>query len=127
MKDLNETVKFLQKQYRDTPQVGIVLGSGLGKFVEEIEVETEVSYSDIPNFPVSTVAGHKGKLIFGKLSGKRIVAMAGRFHFYEGYEANEVVYPIRVMKMLGIKTLLLSNAAGGENKIEREAVPVLPK
>ncbi|HEX6191735.1 MAG TPA: purine-nucleoside phosphorylase [Chitinophagaceae bacterium] len=115
MKDLNETVKFLQKQYKDTPQVGIVLGSGLGNFVEEIEVEKEVAYSDIPNFPISTVAGHKGKLIFGKLSGKKIVAMAGRFHFYEGYEATEVVYPIRVMKMLGIKTLLLSNAAGGVN------------
>ena len=85
MKDLNETVKFLQKQYKHVPEVGIVLGSGLGNFVEEIEVEEEVSYSDIPNFPVSTVAGHKGKLIFGKLGGKRIVAMAGRFHYYEGY------------------------------------------
>jgi purine-nucleoside phosphorylase len=115
MKDLKETAKFLQKQYRHTPQVGIVLGSGLGNFVEEIEVEKEVPYEEIPNFPVSTVEGHSGKLIFGKLSGKTVVAMAGRFHFYEGYEAQDVVYPIRVMKLLGVETLLLSNAAGGVN------------
>ncbi|HYM92590.1 MAG TPA: purine-nucleoside phosphorylase, partial [Chitinophagaceae bacterium] len=93
MKQLKETVKFLQKQYQHKPQVGIVLGSGLGNFVNEIEVEKEIDYYDIPHFPVSTVPGHKGKLIFGKLSGKRIVAMSGRFHFYEGYEAAEVVFP----------------------------------
>jgi purine-nucleoside phosphorylase len=115
LKDLKETVKFLQKQYKQVPQVGIVLGSGLGNFVKEIEVEEEVAYSDIPNFPVSTVEGHSGKLIFGQLGGKTVVAMAGRFHFYEGYGAPDVVYPIRVMKLLGIETLLLSNAAGGVN------------
>jgi purine-nucleoside phosphorylase len=115
MKELKETVKFLQKEYKQVPQVGIVLGSGLGNFVDEIDVEAEVAYSDIPNFPVSTVEGHKGKLIFGKLGGKTVVAMAGRFHFYEGYQAQEVVYPIRVMKLLGVQTLLLSNAAGGVN------------
>jgi purine-nucleoside phosphorylase len=115
MKELKETVKFLKKQYKETPQVGIVLGSGLGNFISEIEVEKEVAYGDIPNFPVSTVEGHTGKLIFGKLSGKTVVAMAGRFHFYEGYGAQEVVFPIRVMKLLGIETLLLSNAAGGVN------------
>ena len=115
MKELKETVKFLQKEYKEVPQVGIVLGSGLGKFVEEIEIEKEVAYADIPHFPLSTVEGHKGKLIFGRLGGKTIVAMAGRFHFYEGYDASEVVYPIRVMKMLGIETLLLSNAAGAVN------------
>lgn len=115
MKELKETVKFLQKEYKHTPQVGIVLGSGLGNFVDEIDVEAEVAYGDIPNFPVSTVEGHKGKLIFGKLGGKTVVAMAGRFHFYEGYQAQEVVYPIRVMKLLGVETLLLSNAAGGVN------------
>jgi purine-nucleoside phosphorylase len=115
MKELKETVKFLQKQYKQVPQVGIVLGSGLGNFVDEIDVEAEVAYGDIPNFPVSTVEGHKGKLIFGKLGGKTVVAMAGRFHFYEGYQAQEVVYPIRVMKQLGVETLLLSNAAGGVN------------
>lgn len=115
MKELKETVRFLQKQYKHKPQIGIVLGSGLGNFVNEIEIEKEVAYEDIPNFPVSTVEGHKGKLIFGQLSGKTVVAMAGRFHFYEGYAAQEVVYPIRVMKLLGIETLLLSNAAGGVN------------
>ncbi len=115
LKELKETVKFLQKQYKQTPQVGIVLGSGLGNFVNEIEVEKEVAYTDIPNFPVSTVQGHSGKMLFGKLGGKTVVAMAGRFHFYEGYGAADVVYPIRVMKLLGIETLLLSNAAGGVN------------
>lgn len=115
MKELKETVKFLKKQYKQTPTVGIVLGSGLGNFVSEIEVEKEVAYADIPNFPVSTVEGHKGKLLFGKLSGKTVVAMAGRFHYYEGYAAQDVVFPIRVMKLLGVETLLLSNAAGGVN------------
>ena len=115
MKELKETAKFLKKQYKETPQVGIVLGSGLGNFVNEIEVEKEVAYGDIPNFPVSTVEGHNGKLIFGKLSGKTVVAMAGRFHYYEGYGAEDVVFPIRVMKLLGVETLLLSNAAGGVN------------
>jgi purine-nucleoside phosphorylase len=115
LKDLKETVKFLRKQYKKVPVVGIVLGSGLGNFVKEIEIEKEVPYEDIPNFPVSTVEGHTGKLIFGKLGGKTVVAMAGRFHYYEGYQAQEVVYPVRVMKMLGVETLLLSNAAGGVN------------
>lgn len=115
LKQIDEAVSFLKKKYPHTPQVGIVLGSGLGNFIEEIEVEKEVSYENIPHFPVSTVQGHKGKLIFGKLSGKKVVAMAGRFHFYEGYSAQEVVFPIRVMKFLGIETLLLSNAAGGVN------------
>ena len=91
LKQFNETVKFLKKQYKETPTVGIVLGSGLGNFVEEIEIEKEVAYGDIPNFPVSTVEGHKGKLIFGKLSGKTVVAMAGRFHYYEGYSAQDEI------------------------------------
>jgi len=115
LKEIKEAVKFLQKQYKHTPQVGIVLGSGLGNFTDDIEIEQEVAYKDIPHFPVSTVEGHKSKLIFGKLAGKRVVAMSGRFHFYEGYEAQEVVFPIRVMKLLGIDTLLLSNAAGSVN------------
>jgi purine-nucleoside phosphorylase len=115
LKQFNETVKYLKKQYSETPQIGIVLGSGLGHFVNEIQVEKEVAYEDIPNFPVSTVEGHKGRLIFGKLSGKTVIAMAGRFHYYEGYDAQEVVFPIRVMKLLGVETLLLSNAAGGVN------------
>jgi Purine nucleoside phosphorylase len=93
LKQFDEAVKYLKKQYSETPQVGIVLGSGLGQFVEEIEVEVEVSYGDIPHFPVSTVEGYKGRLIFGKLSGKNVVAMAGRFHYYEGYKAKEVIFP----------------------------------
>jgi purine-nucleoside phosphorylase len=115
LKQFDEAVKFLQKQYKQTPQVGIVLGSGLGSFINEIAVEKEVAYKDIPHFPVSTVEGHKGKLVFGKLSGKTVVAMAGRFHFYEGYDAQEVIFPIRVMRLLGVHTLLLSNAAGSVN------------
>jgi len=115
LKQFNETVKFLKKQYKHTPQVGIVLGSGLGNFINEIDIEKEVAYKDIPHFPVSTVQGHTGKLIFGRMSGKTVVAMAGRFHFYEGYSSQEVIYPIRVMKLLGVETLLLSNAAGGVN------------
>ena len=115
LKQFNETVKFLKKQYKETPTVGIVLGSGLGNFVNEITIEKEVAYDDIPNFPLSTVEGHKGRLIFGMLSGKKVVAMAGRFHFYEGYPAHDVVFPIRIMKLLGVETLLLSNAAGAVN------------
>ena len=112
LRQLEETMKFLQQQHAHEPTVGIVLGSGLGNFIDEIEVEKEVAYTDIPLFPVSTVEGHQGKLVFGKLSGKNVVAMAGRFHYYEGYTSQGVVFPIRVMKMLGVKTLLLSNAAG---------------
>ncbi len=115
LKELKETVKYLQKQYKHIPQVGVVLGSGLSNFTEEIEIEKEVPYEKIPHFPVSTVEGHKSKMIFGRLSGKRVVAMAGRFHFYEGYDIGDVVFPIRVMKMLGVETLLLSNAAGSVN------------
>ncbi len=112
---LNETARFLQNEYKYKPQAGIVLGSGLSNFIDEIEIEKEIAYKDIPHFPISTVEGHKSKLIFGKLRDKRIVAMAGRFHFYEGYDVQDVVFPIRVMKLLGIQTLLLSNAAGSVN------------
>jgi purine-nucleoside phosphorylase len=115
IEQLNEAVAFLKKLYDHQPEVGVVLGSGLGNFSDEIEVEKEISYADIPHFPTSTVEGHKGKLIFGKIEGKRIVCMAGRFHFYEGYDAEQVILPVRVMKLLGIKALLLSNAAGGVN------------
>jgi purine-nucleoside phosphorylase len=111
----SETLSFLKAAYPHTPEVGIVLGSGLGNFSDEVEVEEEISYDKIPHFPVSTVEGHKGKLVFGNLSGKKVVCMAGRFHFYEGYDAEQVVLPIRIMKLLGIKALLLSNAAGGVN------------
>lgn len=113
---LNETAAFIKQQYDTTVSVGIVLGSGLGNFVNELNVEKEIPYSDIPHFPVSTVEGHSGKLIFGELGGKKVVAMAGRFHFYEGYTPQQVCYPIRVMKMLGVSTVLISNAAGGTNE-----------
>ncbi|WP_018628553.1 purine-nucleoside phosphorylase [Niabella aurantiaca] len=115
VEQVRETVAFLQAQYPVAPEVGIVLGSGLGNFAAAITVEKEVSYTAIPNFPVSTVKGHSGKLIFGELAGKKVVAMAGRFHFYEGYTPQDVVFPIRVLKLLGIRQLLLSNAAGGVN------------
>jgi purine-nucleoside phosphorylase len=112
---LRETTSFIQKQYAIAPTIGIVLGSGLGNFTSELSVEKEIAYSDIPHFPVSTVEGHSGKLIFGEMGGKKIVAMAGRFHYYEGYTTQQVAYPIRVMKMLGVETVLISNAAGGTN------------
>jgi purine-nucleoside phosphorylase len=115
MDQLKEAIDFIRKQYAHQPQVGIVLGSGLGNFSQEIDIEAEIPYGDIPHFPVSTVQGHKGKLLFGNLSGKKVVCMAGRFDFFVGYEAAQVVFPIRVMKMLGIEALLLSNAAGGVN------------
>jgi purine-nucleoside phosphorylase len=113
IQQLEETTAFIRQQYPHSPQVGIILGSGLGNFTAEVHVEKEIPYDVIPHFPVSTVEGHHGKLIFGELGGKKIVAMAGRFHFYEGYAAEQVAYPIRVMKWLGISHLLISNAAGG--------------
>jgi purine-nucleoside phosphorylase len=115
IQQLEEAARFIKKIYPHEPQAGIVLGSGIGNLVQEIEVEKEIEYGDIPHFPIATVKGHPGKLIFGSMRGKRIVAMAGRFHYYEGYTAQQVVFPIRMMKFLGIKTLLISNAAGGTN------------
>jgi len=112
---ITEATAYLKGLIGEEPTVGIVLGSGLGSFTKEIKIEKEIPYGDIPHFPVSTVEGHSGKLIIGELGGKRVVAMAGRFHYYEGYAPQEVVFPIRVMKYLGVKTLLLSNAAGGTN------------
>jgi purine-nucleoside phosphorylase len=115
IEQLQETTSFIQNIYPGAPQIGIVLGSGLGNLAKEILVEKEIPYESIPNFPVATVAGHQGKLIFGKLSGKTVVAMSGRFHYYEGYTPQQVVFPIRVMKFLGVETVLISNAAGGIN------------
>jgi len=115
LEQLKETISFIKNIYSVKPEIGIVLGSGLGNLSKEIIIEKEISYNTIPNFPVATVQGHDGKLIFGKLSGKSIVAMSGRFHYYEGYTAQQVVFPIRVMKFLGVETLLISNAAGGIN------------
>ena len=112
---INEATGFIRNIYNQKPTVGIVLGSGLASFTKEIKIEKEIAYGDIPHFPVITVEGHSGKLIFGELSGKKVVAMAGRFHYYEGYAAEQIVFPIRVLKYLGIDTLLLSNAAGAVN------------
>lgn len=112
---LNESVNYIQSVCQERPKTGIVLGSGLGNLATEIEVEKAIPYNTIPHFPVSTVEGHSGKLIFGKLNGVAVVAMSGRFHFYEGYTPAQVAYPIRVMKLLGVETLLLSNAAGAVN------------
>lgn len=116
MQNLSETVSYIKSQYTGTPEAAIILGSGLGNFTKEISIEKEIEYSSIPHFPVSTVIGHSGKLIFGELSGRKVVVMSGRFHFYEGYSPLQVTYAIRMVKMLGVKTLLLSNAAGAVNK-----------
>ena len=98
---VQETVKFIQDKIQNQPEIGVVLGSGLGNLSEQIEVEIALPYGDIPNFPVSTVKGHKGQLVFGKLGGKNIVAMQGRFHYYEGWSMQEVSFPIRVLKFFG--------------------------
>ena len=112
---IQETAAFLKARMHTHPETAIILGTGLGSLVHEITDKYEISYEDIPNFPVSTVEGHSGKLIFGKLGNKDIMAMQGRFHFYEGYAMTEVTFPVRVMRELGIRTLFVSNAAGGMN------------
>lgn len=116
LEQIKSTTENIQKATHNfNPEIGIILGTGLGGLVKEISVEFVLPYENIPNFPVSTVEGHSGKLIFGLLGGKRVVAMQGRFHYYEGYSMQQVVFPVRVMKYLGIKTLFLSNASGGVN------------
>ena len=112
---IQQTASYLKSKMKTQPETAIILGTGLGSLVNEITDKYEISYESIPNFPVSTVEGHSGKLIFGKLGNKEILAMQGRFHFYEGYAMTEVTFPIRVMHELGIKTLFVSNAAGGMN------------
>ncbi|MBK9285520.1 MAG: purine-nucleoside phosphorylase [Sphingobacteriaceae bacterium] len=109
------TKSILEETKNFKPSVGIILGTGLGGLVKEITVEFAIPYNEIPNFPVSTVQGHSGKLIFGDLGGKKVMAMQGRFHFYEGYSMQQITFPVRVMKALGIKTLIVSNASGGMN------------
>jgi purine-nucleoside phosphorylase len=112
---LKETTGFLHDQGMVTPDIGIVLGTGLGKMIGEIAVETALEYSAIPNFPLATVEFHSGRLIYGTMHGKKVIAMQGRFHYYEGYSLQQVSFPVRVMKLLGIRYLLLSNAAGSMN------------
>lgn len=115
LEKINETLAVIRKKTNDDYLVGIILGTGLGGLVKEIEIEHEVDYSELPHFPLSTVESHHGRLIFGKINGKKVVAMQGRFHFYEGYSMQQITYPVRVMKFLGVKTLLVSNACGGMN------------
>ena len=115
IKHINEAVQFLQHRGFETPSVGVILGTGLGQLPEKIEVLSEVSYNHIPNFPTATVEFHKGKLIYGKLGGKLVVVMQGRFHLYEGYSLQDITFPVRVMRQLGIKKLLVSNASGAIN------------
>ncbi|MBL1280407.1 MAG: purine-nucleoside phosphorylase [Fluviicola sp.] len=110
-----ESSDYIQSRTNVKPSIGIILGTGLGGLVEEINIIDEIDYKDIPHFPLSTVMGHSGKLIFGELGGKHVVAMQGRFHFYEGYTMKEVTFPVRVMKFLGIERLFVSNASGGVN------------
>lgn len=112
---LQETVAFIRQKIQANPEIGVILGSGLGGLVDEIEVSVSINYEDLPNFPVSTVKGHGGKLLFGKISGREVVMLSGRFHYYEGYSMQEVTFPVRVMKMLGASCLVVSNAAGGMN------------
>ena len=114
-KRILETAEWLKAKMSTKPETAIILGTGLGELAKEIEKELTIPYAEIPNFPVSTVEGHAGALIFGKLGGKDILAMEGRFHYYEGYDMKQVTFPIRVMHELGIKTLFVSNAAGGTN------------
>lgn len=116
LQTINESVEYLQQQIGDLkPEIGIVLGTGLGGLVDDIEVLHRISYTAIPNFPISTLEFHSGKLIFGTLKGKSVVAMQGRLHYYEGYSMQQLTFPIRVLKMLGIRYLFVSNAAGSLN------------
>lgn len=113
---IKETADYIRGQVDNTPDIAVILGTGLGDLVNYIEIIKELDYHQIPNFPVSTVEGHSGKLIFGLLGGKYIMAMQGRFHYYEGYDMKQVTFPVRVMRELGVETLFVSNAAGGMNK-----------
>ena len=115
LQNIKESANFITEKTNFNPEIGIILGTGLGGLVSEIQIEHSLPYNEIPNFPLSTVEGHSGRLILGILGGKKVVAMQGRFHFYEGYCMEKVTFPVRVMKFLGIKNLILSNASGGVN------------
>jgi len=126
LETIKKTVQSIQEKVDFQPEYGIVLGTGLGALIDEVEIYDTIPYDDLPNFPVSTVESHHGRLVFGKLSGKNIVAMQGRFHYYEGYDMHQLVFPIRVMKFLGIKGLFLSNACGSVNpQIKTEDIMIL--
>lgn len=113
---LQETLQFLNKKIKNHPKIGLILGSGLGELADEMEKKVLISYKEIPYFPLSTVAGHASNIVIGRLMGKDVIAMQGRFHFYEGYSMTEVTYPIWVMKELGVEKIIVTNAAGGINK-----------
>ncbi len=113
---IHQTSAYIKEQVGATPEIAVILGTGLGDLANQIDITKELDYKEIPNFPVSTVEGHSGKLIFGHLGGKYVMAMKGRFHYYEGYDMKQVTFPVRVMQDLGVKTLIVSNAAGGMNK-----------
>ena len=115
LEKIKATANFIKEKIKVTPEYGIILGTGLGGLVNEIEILDSIPYSEIPNFPVSTVEGHSGRLIYGKLGEKEVLAMQGRFHYYEGYSMKEVTFPVRVFKFLGISHLFVSNASGGLN------------
>ncbi|SHH08373.1 purine-nucleoside phosphorylase [Tepidibacter thalassicus] len=116
MNKINESVQFIKSKISIEPKIGLILGSGLGVLADEIEDAVVIKYEEIPNFPVSTVQGHAGQLVVGKLQGKDVIVMQGRFHYYEGYSMEEVTFPVRVMKVLGVETLILTNACGGLNE-----------
>lgn len=115
LEQFKESVSYLKTRTQVEPTIGVILGTGLGGLVKEIEIIDEIPYADIPHFPLSTVMGHSGKLIFGNLGGKKVMAMQGRFHYYEGYDMKQVTFPVRVMKLMGITHLFVSNASGGVN------------
>ncbi|GAA3773730.1 purine-nucleoside phosphorylase [Corallibacter vietnamensis] len=115
IKHIKETTEYLQSKGFNKPEIGIILGTGLGQLIDDVTITKEISYNHIPSFPTATVEFHKGKLIYGKLEGKTVVVMQGRFHLYEGYTLQDITYPVRIMKELGIKTLLVSNASGAIN------------
>ncbi len=112
---IEEAAAFIRKYTKSTPPIGIVLGTGLGGLAKDIKKDLEIDYQRIPHFPISTVESHHGRLIFGRLAGKKVVAMQGRFHYYEKYSMQQITFPVRVMKFLGVRTLLISNAAGALN------------
>ena len=113
---IESAASFLKEMFPTSPEIGLILGSGLGVLAEEIESPIKIRYNDIPDFPVSTVEGHAGQLVFGELNGVNVIAMQGRFHFYEGYSMEKVTFPVRVMKQLGVSTMIVTNAAGGVNE-----------
>lgn len=119
-KQIDEAFNYIRKHSSLEPTIGIVLGTGLGDLAKEIDQDIVLSYEDIPHFPISTVETHEGKLIFGKITNRSVVAMQGRFHYYEGYTMQQITFPIRVMKFLGVKTLVISNACGGMNPLFRK-------